>query len=152
MRAMNIEHVKELVALAKEKDELEIKLDLTSKRMNELKEMLLPQFLTEACQSIRVDGRLVSITQDVYASPDPNVGRVGVSQALKDSDLAQFVEENYNTNSIKAYVREIGREIKEVCLREERLFDEEALRAGLPEPLRNALRIGFLHQIKVLKG
>jgi hypothetical protein len=147
---MNMGHIKELVTLAKRKEELDIEMEQTTSRMDELKQMLLPQFLTEACQSMRVDGRLVSITQDVYASPAQD--RLAVCKALSEAQLAHFVQENFNTNTLKAYVREIAREIKEECLREQRLFDEDALRAGLPEPLRNALRIGFLHTLRVLKG
>jgi hypothetical protein len=147
---MNMTHVQELVTLAKREEALDIELESIKTRMDELKQTLLPQFLTEACQQIRVDGRLLSITQDVYASPAQD--RLAVCKALSEAQLAHFVQENFNTNTLKAYVREIAREVKEECLREQRIFDEEALRAGLPEPLRNALRIGFLHTLRVLKG
>lgn len=147
---INSDHLKELVTLHKRKESLDHELEMTTTRMDELKQMLLPQFLTDACQSIRIDGRLVSITQDVYASPAAD--RPSVCKALREADLAEFVEANYNTNTVKAYVRELAREVKEECLREQRLFDEDALRDRLPPPLRNALRIGFLHTLRVLKG
>lgn len=147
---MNSEHLKELVTLHKRKEALAAELEQTDTRIDELKQMLLPQFLTDACQSIRIDGRLVSLTQDVYASPAED--RKTVCAALREADLADFVEANYNTNTVKAYVRELAREVKEECLRDQRIFDEDALRARLPGPLRNALRIGFLHTLRVLKG
>lgn len=150
---MNTEHLKELVALVKRKDELEAQLTEVDRRAAELKAMLIPQFLTAGCQNMRIDGRLVSLVQDVYASPaEEGGGRGGVIRAMREADLASFVEENYNTNTLKAYVREIGREIKEACMREGRLFDEAALRGGLPEPLRRALKVSFVHTLRVLKG
>lgn len=147
---INSDQLKELVSLHKRKEALDQEMERTATRMDELKKMLLAQFLTDGCQSMRIDGRLVSITQDVYASPAAD--RPTVCAALREADLAEFVEANYNTNTVKAYVRELAREVKEECLREQRIFDEEALRVRLPEPLRNALRIGFLHTLRVLKG
>jgi hypothetical protein len=147
---MNMDQLKELVTLHKRKEALTTELEQTATRMDELKDSLLPQFLSKGLQSMRIDGRLVSITQDVYASPAED--RPAVCKALCEADLSDFVEANYNTNTVKAYVRELAREVKEDCLREQRLFDEEALRARLPAPLRNALRIGLLHTLRVLKG
>ena len=61
----------------------------------------------------------MSIYQDVYASPLNDRGEV--VDALKESELGQYVAENYNANSLTALVRETWKELRETASREKRV-------------------------------
>ena len=97
--------------------------------------------------TVEVDGakRTLSIYPDVYASPASD--REEVVDALKQSELGQYVAENYNTNSLTAFVREIWKDLRQNAAREERVVTEEDLRAALPAPLQGALKIAMIHKL-----
>src|ERR1035438_5616706 len=97
-----------------------------------------------------VDGRTVSIQQDVYASPLND--REDVVDALKQSELGQYVAENYNTNSLTAFVRELKRDVELRAKGENRMYRSEEVRAALPEPLGRALKISFVHKLSSRKA
>ena len=101
-------------------------------------------------QRMTVDGRTVSIQQDVYASPLND--REEVVNALKQSELGQYVAENYNTNSVTAFVRELKREVESRAHNENRMYGEDDVRAALPEPLGRALKISFVHKLSSRKA
>jgi len=129
---MNIEMLKEFVCLENRK------------------RVLIPQFIEAGLTKATVDGRTVSLAQEIYASPLD--GRERVVEALKASELAQYVSENYNTNSLSAFVREVARDVAAQAEREERIFTEEDVRAALPAPLGLALKISFVHTLRSRKA
>jgi hypothetical protein len=89
----------------------------------------------------------VYLQQEVYVSPLDGE-RKSVAAALKLTDAAAYVEDNYNTLSLKKWVKEIRDEARERCIAENRLFDEEAMRLALPEPLQNVLKVSFVHELR----
>lgn len=56
--------------------------------------------------SIKFNGRTASVRRDVYAKFRPGMGRAQVIAALKNSEFADIVQENYNANTLSALVRE----------------------------------------------
>ena len=94
--------------------------------------------------------RTLSIYQDVYASPVND--REEVVAALKSSELGAYVAENYNTNSLTSYVREVWNELKDTARREQRVVFEADLRAALPEALRPVLKISLLHKLSSVRS
>ena len=147
---MDIRALREFVQLAERKDQLNGELKAISARLDELEQALVPQFLNDGVSSMRVDGRAVYVAQDIYASPVND--RDEVIAALKASELGQYVSENYNTQSLKAFVRELAQEVRLRCQQEERLFTEEEVRAALPAPLGNTLKISFVHSLRTRKA
>ncbi len=133
--------------------DLDAELKATNQRLDELEDLILPQFIEAGVPSIAVtvDGstRTLSIYPDVYASPRND--RADVAAALKASELGQYVAENYNSNSLTAYVREVWREIVQAAARENRVATEDDVRAALPKPLGDAIKISLVHKLSSRK-
>lgn len=147
---MNMEQLKEFVALETRKRELDSELKSIAARIDDLEQALVPQFLSDGIASMKVDGRTVYIAQDIQASPLND--RDEVIAALKSSELGQYVSENYNTQSLRAFVREVAGEVRLRCQQQDRLFSEEEIRAALPSPLGEALKISFVYSLRSRKS
>jgi hypothetical protein len=147
---MNMEQLKEFVCLENRKRDLDAEMKGVKAKLDELEEALVPQFIEDGVQSMKVDGRTVSLAQEIYASPLD--GRERVVEALKASELAQYVSENYNTNSLSAFVREVARDVAAQAEREDRIFTEDDVRSALPAPLGLALKISFVHTLRSRKA
>ena len=142
---MNMEPLREYVSLEARKKELDAELKTTNQLLDELEEKIIPMFVEEGVPSMSVESngvtRTLSIYQDVYASPIRD--RDEVVDALKESELGQYVAENYNTNSLTSFVREIWKELLHDASRQGRAVDQDDLRAAMPEPLRAALKVSI---------
>jgi len=147
---MNMGQLKEFVALEKRKRDLDSELKAIGARLDDLEQALVPQFLADGVASMKVDGRTVYIAQDIQASPLND--RAEVIAALKRSELGQYVSENYNTQSLRAFVREVAEEARLRCQQQDRLFTEEEVRTALPSPLSEALKISFVHSLRSRKA
>ena len=147
---MNTEQLRGFVSLETRKKELDAELKGVKQQLDDLEQLLIPQFIEAGFDSVKVDGRTVSLVQEVYASP--LYDRAEVVAALKKSDLGQYVAENYHTNSVAAFVREVAREVRERCRQEDRMFDEAAILAALPAPLGPTLKISFVHSLRSRKA
>jgi hypothetical protein len=147
---MNVQQLKEFVSLENRKKDLDAELKAVKQQLDDLEGALVPQFVEDGVQKMTVDGRTVSLTQDVYASPLND--REDVVDALKHSELGQYVAENYNSNSLTAFVREVKREVESRAKGEGRMYDENDVRAALPEPLGRALKISFVHKLSSRKA
>ncbi|HLI82678.1 MAG TPA: hypothetical protein VKV17_02105 [Bryobacteraceae bacterium] len=119
-------------------------------RLDDLEQALVPQFLNDGVNSMRIDGRQIYLAQEIYAGPLND--RAEVIAALKASELGQYISENYNTQSLKAFVREVAEEARLRCEQEQRLFTEEDVRAALPTPLSGTLKISFVHSLRSRKA
>ncbi|MBM3744570.1 MAG: hypothetical protein FJW34_02090 [Acidobacteria bacterium] len=145
-----MEQLKEFVCLEVRKRDLESELKGVGARIDDLEQALVPQFLSDGVASMKVDGRTVYIAQDIHASPLKD--RAEVIAALKRSELGQYVSENYNTQSLRAFVREVAADVRLQCQQQDRLFNEEEIRAALPSPLGDALKISFVHSLRSRKA
>jgi len=147
---VNLEQLKEFVCLENRKKELDAEQKQVKQQLDDLEDALVPQFIQDGIQKMTVDGRTVSLVHDIYASP--LYDRDDVVAALKQSELGQYVAENYNTNSLTALVREVKREVESQAQQEQRPYDEEDIRAALPSPLGQALKISFVHKLSSRKA
>jgi vacuolar-type H+-ATPase subunit I/STV1 len=147
---MNMQQLRGFVSLENRKKDLDAELKSVKQQLDDLEEALVPQFIEDGVQRMTVDGRTVSIQQDVYASPLND--REDVVDALKQSELGQYVAENYNTNSLTAFVREVKRDVELRAQSENRMYTEDDVRSALPEPLGRALKISFVHKLSSRKA
>jgi hypothetical protein len=147
---MNMQQVKEFVCLEKRKRDLDAELKAVKQQLDDLSDALVPQFLNAGIDKVTALGRTVKIVQQVVASPVN--GRRDVVDALKASELGQYVGENYNDQSIRGYVNEVARDVADRAAREDRVYTEEEIRAALPEPLGRAVKIHFLHKLSSTKA
>jgi hypothetical protein len=147
---MNMEQLKEFVCLETRKRELDSELKAIAARIDDLEQALVPQFLNDGVASMKVNGRTVYIAQDIQAGPLND--RAEVIGALRRSELGQYISENYNTQSLRAFVREVAEEARLRCQQQNRLFTEEEVRVALPSPLCDALKISFVHSLRSRKA
>jgi len=152
---MNMEPLREFVSLETRKRELDAELKTTKQRLDELEEIIIPMFIEAGVpgMDVKAEGattRYLSIYQDVYASPLNDRGEV--VDALKESELGQYVAENYNANSLTALVRETWKELRETASREKRVVSEGDLRAALPAPLGAALEVSLVFKLSSTKS
>jgi len=147
---MDINLLKEFVSLENRRRELEDELKAVTARLDDLEQALVPQFLNDGVSSMRIDNRIVYLAQQIWASPAED--RSAVVAALKASDLGHYVSENYNSNSLSAYVREVADEVRLRCEQEGKLFTEEEVRAALPAPLASAIKVSFVHSLRSRKA
>ncbi len=141
---MNTAELKEFVALEDEKSGLKTRLKAIESRLGELDESLTQQFLDDGIQSTKIDGRTVYLHRDIYASAKDG-DKESVVAALKECDLGQYVKEDYNANSLKAYVREMVREAEEQARAEGRVIEDPA--KALPEHLAVTLNISTVFSV-----
>lgn len=146
---MNMEPLREFVSLETRKKELDADLKATKQRLDELEQQIIPMFVEEGVPSMTVEAdgvkRTLSIYPDVYASPLND--REEVVDALKQAGLDQYVAENYNTNSLTSFVREIWKELLATAGREKRIVTEDDLRAALPLVLAGTLKLSIIHKL-----
>ena len=146
---MNLEQLREFVSLENRKRQLDIELKEVKQNLDDLEELIIPQFIEAGVPSmtVEVDGqrRTLSVYPDVYASPLND--REEVIAALKSSELGQYVAENYNTNSLTALVREVWRDVLDEAKKANRIATEDDVRAALPAPLGAALKVHLIHKL-----
>jgi len=147
---MNIEQLREFVALETRKKEIDAEKKRIAARLDELEEVLIPQFLENGMQRATVDGRTVYIRRDIRVRPAGD--RQAVVDALKASDLEAYVKENYNDRSFEAYVREIAKDLQEQAESEDRILDEQGVIAALPESVGSAVKVLFIHTLSSQKA
>ncbi len=143
---MNMEQLKEFVCLENRKRDLDAELKATKQKLDDLEQALVPQFVADGVQRMTVDNRTISLAQDIYASPLYERG--DVVTALKASELGQYVAENYNANSLTAFVREVARDVAAVAEREKRPYGEDEVLQALPQPLGAVLKVSFKHSLR----
>lgn len=147
---MNMTTLKEFVALHEQKRQLDADLKRVTAEIADMQEVLVPQFIEDGVQSMNVDGRTVYLQKDIYAGPIND--QEDVVEALKASDLGQYVAENYNAQSLKAYVREIAKEVEMVCQRDEQIYDEQKILQALPPKLAESIKVSFIHSLRTRKA
>ncbi len=136
--------LKEFVKLEQEKADIKLRLKNIETRLGELDESLTKQFLEDGIQSTRIDGRTVYLHRDLFASAKDG-DKESVVTALKACNLGQYVKEDYNANSLKAYVREMVREAEEQARIEGRVIEDPA--KALPEHLAVTLNISTVFSV-----
>ncbi len=148
---MNSTQLREFVSLENRKKELDAQLKAVNQQLVELEELLVPQFVEDGVQNITCDGRVVYLRTDVYASAKDG-DREAVVAALKASELGQYVSENFNSNSLTAYVREVKRDVEQSAKSENRAFTEDDVRQALPDPLGSVLKVSFVMKLASRKA
>jgi hypothetical protein len=143
---MNMQQLKGFVSLEHRKRDLDAELKQIKQQLDDLERLLVPQFIEDGVQKLTVDGRTVSVGEDIYASPLRD--REEVVAALGESGLGQYITPNYNANSLTAFVREVAREVKVNAEAQGAIYDEDDVFKALPPRLADALKISFVHVLR----
>lgn len=129
----------ELVDLKIERTTLEERIDAIIKRVKELQDPLKKYFdMNPDRTEVVIKNHVVEMRHKIYASP--NAPREQGCVALKNAGLGQYVSENYNLNSISAYVRELAEQV------------EPGNPVELPAELRDVFRVVELDEVTARKS
>lgn len=74
-----------------------------------LEQELLEDFVEEGVQNVRVDGSTVFLHRQIWAGKEEGVETPAVVSALKTAGLGHLVGENYNGQTLAAYLRDLDR-------------------------------------------
>ena len=117
--------MKKLLRLDAQKKELEEELDEVKKARKEVEEKLLDQFAKAGVKSMNVDGKTVYLHKQLWATPkNKDGGRAEVCAVLKSLGMGrEYVVENFNTNSLSAFVRELDEQNEELDVKLQRVLN-----------------------------
>lgn len=101
---MNTEELLRYAELDEKKKLVEVELDKIKASMNEVEHMLIDDLIMSGINSLKLStGRTIYIHNQIWAKISD---RKEAINALKEAGMTEYIEENFNTNSISAYVRE----------------------------------------------
>lgn len=93
-------------SLEKTKKGLESELKSTKDELSRLESQLLPQFEAGGMQNATVNGRVVYVHSQLWAGVAEGHTREELVEALKDHGMGDMVKENFNTQTLSAWLRE----------------------------------------------
>lgn len=105
--------LKKFLRLTRDKKALDVKLEKVKQDLKESEKVLRAQFEKAGLDSTKVDGTTIYLHRQVWArAKDGDRGAVLV--ALRETEMDEYITENFNTNSLSAYVRECEKEGQEI--------------------------------------
>lgn len=104
---MDAGKLRQFLAMHEKKRALEAELETVKEQMAVLEAELLQQFEQEGVSSMKVNGKTVYLDQKKWAGVAPGASREAAIQAIKEAGLDMYVKEDFSTQSLSAYVREL---------------------------------------------
>ena len=125
----------EYAKLDARKKELKSELEMITRELTELEAELLPEMAESGIQNLKVsDGnggfRTVYIKRQVWAGH--NGDKQALCQALKEAGLDEYVQPNFNSNQLSAWVREFD---------PDRNLTENEILERIPKPIAEHLKV-----------
>lgn len=131
---IDIENMRRYVALTQRKRAAEGEVDELKRELARLESKLLEDFERAGVDSMRIDGMTVYPHRQLFANARDGDKERAV-EALRACGLDDYVKEQFNTQSLSAYVREL-----------------DELEEPLPEPLAEALDVYTKYTLRVRKA
>lgn len=137
---MNTQRARRFIELTSRKRAIDAEKREIQKELDDLETEILDEFADEGIDRISVDGYTIGLRRDIWARPakDPDTGetlRDAAVNALRAAGLDDYVKEDFNVQSLSAYVRE--------------LVDNGD---PIPDELRDALHVTEGYKVSVTKG
>ena len=132
---MDMARVREYVRLRRQQRERETETEAIKEQADQIEAQLLEEFAVDGVQSMSVDGMTVYLSRQLWASIPDGVEKEQVIDGLKSAGLEHFVRENYNTQTLSSWMRDLERE------------DE-----SLPEPLQGLLTGSERYNLRVRRS
>jgi hypothetical protein len=148
---MDFKEAKQFVALETEIATLNARLKTAKQEQDELEREIVADMVGEGLQKVTVDGRTLSVVPAIFASPVDG-DKEAVIVALKDAELGQYVQEQFNPASLRAYVKEIAKEVEQVCKGEGVPMTAERIAAALPGTLGTAVKVSIVYELSSRKA
>ena len=130
--------------LIREKRRLNHRLEEIQEEINSLEPLLLSHFGQNAITQMKLEGMTLSPQRMPWVYPQDGVSRQTVCAVLKASNLASFVTENYSTQTLTAYIKELEEHHQLL-----RLDNEQAVLDLLPQALAEIIEIRPSYRLHV---
>jgi hypothetical protein len=149
---LDISALKLYIELEEKKKSLDAQLKDVRDQMDCLAPEISRMFVNSGIDRMACDGRLVYLANDVYIGPVDGDKDAVIAALTSDSDSRSFVSETYNTNSLRAWVKEIADQVQAECVAAREMFTEDKVVEALPEPLRPVLQVKFGKAVRTRKA
>ena len=103
-QAIDIRLLKRFAKLEKARAALSAAMDRIDAKLDPTREAVTDALIDAGVDRMTVEGRTIFIKHDIWAKLLK--GRKEAIEALKKAELEEYVAENFNMNSLSAYVRE----------------------------------------------
>lgn len=123
---------------------LENDLKEVERAMKDLEPVLLARMAEGECEKITIHGITFYPKRRLFGSIVEGYNKADVADALIASNLSDFVQNTYNSNTLNGYVASFDRESDEA-------LTPAQIKQQLPEPLRAVLNIGEVWSIAAQK-
>jgi len=137
---LDTERARRFIALTARKRAIDAERREITKELDTLETAILDEFAEHGIDRIALDGYTLGLRRDIWARPakDPDTGetlRDAAINALRAAGLNDYVREDFNVQSLSAYVRE--------------LIDNGD---DVPDELRDSLHITEGYKVSVTKA
>lgn len=150
MTAMAIKKAKAFVALEKRKKIEDTKLKETKEEIAILNNDLLKIFAISGTQQIKIDGRNVFPTRDMFASALAEEGEENneaakerLFEALRNTGHGDLIKKDVNGKTLASLVREFD---------PEKTFDVEVIKSNMPPDLAKAVKVSIVPKMTSRKA
>lgn len=150
MTAMAIKKAKAFVALEKRKKIEDTKLKETKEEIAILNNDLLKIFAISGTQQIKIDGRNVFPTRDMFASALAEEGEENneaakerLFEALRNTGHGDLIKKDVNGKTLASLVREFD---------PEKTFDVEVIKRNMPPDLAKAVKVSIVPKMTSRKA
>lgn len=108
---MDVEYPKRLIALTREKRELEAKLDAVKKTLRDVERRVIADFIEHGVDSTKIEGSTLSLTTTLRCQTRNADAAAGYLHRI---GLGELAPHRANANKMSGYVREIKRSGEEL--------------------------------------
>lgn len=150
LTAMAIKKAKAFVALEKRKKIEDATLKATKEEIAILNNDLLKIFAISGTQQIKIDGRSVFMTRDLFASAlatkeeeNNEAAKERLFKALSDTGHGDLVKKDVNGKTLASLVREFD---------PDKTFDAEVIKANMPPVLAAAVKLSIVPKMTSRKS
>lgn len=132
---MDTDRLKEYARLRRVEKELGAESAAVKAEADKMEQELLEAFAESGLTSLKVDGSTVYLRRELWASRRPGATPLDVCEAFEKAGMGQFVNQNYNSQTVSAWLREL-----------------DASGEPVPEPVDQVLTAAEKFSLRVIKG
>lgn len=111
---MDVDRLRKYVMHRRRQRELEAELAEVKDEANALEQYLLEDFAEAGIDRMTIEGQTIYLHRQLWAQVPAGVEKAEVIEAMKDAGVDHFVREDFNTQTVSAWLRELEREGEEV--------------------------------------
>lgn len=105
-----MEAMKNLIALIKQKRQLEDDLKAVKEKISVAEPVVLAEFQREGVDKITLHGTTLYLRREIWAGKEPGIESDVAIKALIDAGLDEYAAPKINYSSLSAYFRELDKE------------------------------------------